>query len=42
MGLNDFKDKNRNELSMIEVARAILEDNNKRMGFADIDRKSDV
>ncbi|RMC47653.1 DNA-directed RNA polymerase subunit delta [Lactobacillus sp. ESL0228] len=36
MGLNDFKDKNRNELSMIEVARAILEDNNKRMAFADI------
>lgn len=36
VGLNDFKDKNRNELSMIEVARAILEDNNKRMAFADI------
>ncbi|MBI0110241.1 DNA-directed RNA polymerase subunit delta [Lactobacillus sp. W8093] len=36
MGLNDFKNKNRNELSMIEVARAILEDNNKRMAFADI------
>ena len=31
-----YLDKNRNELSMIEVARAILEDNNKRMGFADI------
>ena len=36
MGLDDFKDKNRNELSMIEVARAILEDNGKRMAFADI------
>ncbi|RVU70089.1 MULTISPECIES: DNA-directed RNA polymerase subunit delta [Lactobacillus] len=36
MGLDDFKDKNRDELSMIEVARAILEDNGKRMAFADI------
>ena len=36
MGLDDFKDKNRNELSMIEVARAILEDSGKRMAFADI------
>ncbi|CBL49678.1 DNA-directed RNA polymerase subunit delta [Lactobacillus crispatus] len=36
MGLDKFKDKNRNELSMIEVARAILEDNGKRMAFADI------
>lgn len=36
MGLNDLKDKNRNELSMIEVARAILEDHGKRMAFADI------
>lgn len=36
MGLDQFKDKNRDELSMIEVARAILEDNGKRMAFADI------
>lgn len=36
MGLEKFKDKNRDELSMIEVARAILEDNGKRMAFADI------
>lgn len=36
MGLDDFKDKNRDELSMIEVARAILEDHGKRMAFADI------
>ncbi|MDX5113083.1 DNA-directed RNA polymerase subunit delta [Lactobacillus crispatus] len=36
MGLDKFKDKNRDELSMIEVARAILEDNGKRMAFADI------
>ncbi|KWU05116.1 DNA-directed RNA polymerase subunit delta [Lactobacillus crispatus] len=36
MGLDEFKDKNRDELSMIEVARAILEDNGKRMAFADI------
>ena len=36
MGLDKFKDKNRDELSMIEVARAILEDNGKRMSFADI------
>ncbi len=34
MGLDKFKDKNRDELSMIEVARAILEDNGKRMAFA--------
>lgn len=36
VGLDKFKDKNRDELSMIEVARAILEDNGKRMAFADI------
>lgn len=36
MGLDKFKDKNRDELSMIEVAQAILEDNGKRMAFADI------
>lgn len=36
MGLDKFKDKNRDELSMIEVARAILEDHGKRMAFADI------
>lgn len=36
MGLDKFKEKNRDELSMIEVARAILEDNGKRMAFADI------
>ncbi|ALJ22793.1 DNA-directed RNA polymerase subunit delta [Lactobacillus gallinarum] len=36
MGLDKLKDKNRDELSMIEVARAILEDNGKRMAFADI------
>lgn len=36
MGLADFDDQNREELSMIEVARAILEDNGKRMPFADI------
>ncbi|GAA3633042.1 DNA-directed RNA polymerase subunit delta [Lactobacillus hamsteri] len=36
MGLDKFKDKNRDELSMIEVARAILEDSGKRMAFADI------
>ena len=36
MGLDKFKDKNRDELSMIEVARAILKDNGKRMAFADI------
>lgn len=36
MGLNDFKDQNKDELSMIEVARAILQDNGKRMAFADI------
>lgn len=36
MGLADFEDQNRDELSMIEVARAILEDNGKRMPFADI------
>lgn len=36
MGLDKFKDKNRDELSLMEVARAILEDNGKRMAFADI------
>lgn len=36
MGLDDFKGKNRDELSMIEVARAILQDHGKRMAFADI------
>ncbi|MBM6986493.1 MAG: DNA-directed RNA polymerase subunit delta [Lactobacillus delbrueckii] len=38
MGLADFKDKDvdRNELSMIEVAHAILEDRGERMAFADI------
>lgn len=36
VGLDKFKDKNRDELSRIEVARAILEDNGKRMAFADI------
>ncbi|MDO4912680.1 MAG: DNA-directed RNA polymerase subunit delta [Lactobacillus sp.] len=36
MGLKDFEGKNRHELSMIDVARAILEDNGKRMAFADI------
>lgn len=36
VGLNDFKDQNKDELSMIEVARAILQDNGKRMAFADI------
>ncbi len=36
MGLDDLKDKDRDELSMIEVARAILEDHGKRMAFADI------
>lgn len=36
VGLDKFKDKNRDELSMIEVARAILEDHGKRMAFADI------
>lgn len=36
VGLDKFKDKNRDELSMIEVARAFLEDNGKRMAFADI------
>lgn len=36
MGLADFKGEDRNELSMIEVARAILEDHGKRMAFADI------
>ena len=36
MGLDKFKDKNRDELSMIEVARAILQDSGKRMAFADI------
>lgn len=36
MGLADFKDVDRNELSMIEVAHAILEDHGERMAFADI------
>ena len=36
MGLADFKDVDRNELSMIEVAHAILEDRGARMAFADI------
>lgn len=36
MGLDDFKDQKREELSMIEVARAILQDSGKRMAFADI------
>ncbi|MBD5431299.1 DNA-directed RNA polymerase subunit delta [Lactobacillus agrestimuris] len=36
MGLDKFVNKNRDELSMIEVARAILEDKGKRMAFADI------
>lgn len=36
MGLADFKDVDRNELSMIEVAHAILEDRGERMAFADI------
>ncbi len=34
MGLADFKDVDRNELSMIEVAHAILEDRGERMAFA--------
>ncbi len=36
MGLADFEGKKREELSLIEVARAILEDDGKRMAFADI------
>lgn len=36
MGLDDFKGQNKDELSMIEVARAILQDQGKRMAFADI------
>ncbi|QNQ81782.1 DNA-directed RNA polymerase subunit delta [Lactobacillus sp. PV037] len=36
MGLSEFEDQNKDELSMIEVARAILQDNGKRMAFADI------
>ena len=36
MGLADFKDVDRNELSMIEVAHAILKDRGERMAFADI------
>ncbi|MGP3255186.1 DNA-directed RNA polymerase subunit delta [Lactobacillus gasseri] len=36
MGLDDFKGQNKDELSMIEVARAILQDSGKRMAFADI------
>lgn len=36
MGLADFKDVDRNELSMIEVAHAILEDRGERVAFADI------
>lgn len=36
MGLDDFKGESREELSMIEVARAILQDRGKRMAFADL------
>lgn len=36
MGLTEFEGQNKDELSMIEVARAILQDNGKRMAFADI------
>lgn len=36
VGLDDFKGQNKDELSMIEVARAILQDSGKRMAFADI------
>ncbi len=36
MGLDDFNGQNRDELSLIEVARAILQDQGKRMAFADI------
>ena len=36
MGVADFKDVDRNELSMIEVAHALLEDRGERMAFADI------
>ena len=36
MGLDDFKGQNKDELSMIEVALAILQDSGKRMAFADI------
>jgi DNA-directed RNA polymerase subunit delta len=36
VGLADFEGEDRNEMSMIEVARAILEDHGKRMAFADI------
>ncbi|MCT7681343.1 MAG: DNA-directed RNA polymerase subunit delta, partial [Lactobacillus crispatus] len=35
MGLADFEGKKREELSLIKVARAILEDHGKRMAFAD-------
>ena len=34
VGLDDFKGQNKDELSMIEVARAILQDSGKRMAFA--------
>lgn len=36
MGLDDFKEKDKNDLSMIEVARAILQDRGKRIPFADL------
>ncbi len=36
VGLDDFQGQNKDELSMIEVARAILQDSGKRMAFADI------
>ena len=36
MGLADFEGKKREELSLIEVARAILEDHGKRIGLLPI------
>ena len=36
VGLDDFQGQNKDELSMIEVARTILQDSGKRMAFADI------
>ena len=36
MELEKFKDANRNELSMIEVAHAILNEHGKEMVFADL------
>lgn len=36
VGLDDFKGEDHAELSMIEVARAILQDRGKRMAFADL------